>query len=88
MESDQSGFVFPDASLLRKNKAAIQNFTARITDLDGCSVPQPDINSTLAKYAQKIAIIESEGDKDVQFIRIYVENVDQYLSGQNWSEIR
>lgn len=37
--SVESGLVFTDASLLRKNKAAIQNFTARITDLGGRSVP-------------------------------------------------
>lgn len=73
--------MFTDASLLRKNKAAIQNFKARIADLGGCSVPQPDINSTLAKYAQKIAITAREGDKDAQSISIYVENGDQNLPG-------
>lgn len=67
------------ASLLLKAKAATQNFTARtpVTGLGGCSVPQPDINSTLAKYARKVTIIPCEGDKDVQFLNIAVRSEDQ-----------
>lgn len=64
-----------------------RTFTATITDTGGCSVPQPDINSILAKYAQIIAIITCEVDKDVHFINISVKNADQCLSGQDWSEI-
>lgn len=75
------------ASLLQKNNGAIQNFTARITDMGGCSVPQPDINSILAKFAQIIAIITCEVDKEVQFIKYICEtcrSVGNQITRTNW----